>query len=217
MDNLPKSYVNQPENGIPILSWYDDKKDRELDTLFPLLIMLSKVGDVRKYITKMVKKDKIDYDILYSLFEKKAEFQNFLRKIVEIKGCGVLSPKRQAKSPIESANSRSNKENRPVTANKPHSPPNKYPISHNYRRKRDRPKKMIKKNSYESPKKKKPNKKTIITLEENYSQSKTYQKGNLDSVKREARHKDSTLLPTPSKTNSSFNTSSTKKSKKRLK
>ena len=41
LDNSPNSYRLQPENAIPILSWYDDYEDTELYKLMPLLIGLS--------------------------------------------------------------------------------------------------------------------------------------------------------------------------------
>ncbi|CAI2379727.1 unnamed protein product [Moneuplotes crassus] len=205
VDNLPKSYSSQPENGIPILSWYDDKSDRELDALFPLLIMLSKVEDIPRYIKRFVKKDKIDYDTLYSLFDKKPEFRNFVRKIYEIKGSS-LSLKRQLNPQPEQRSLKRDQENRNITANEKHNP--------SKRKKRENKTKMFKKNSYESPKKTKLNQNKIITIEENYSQTKTYQKGNIDSVKREGRHRENECQPTPSKSNSSLSNSHHKKSKK---
>jgi len=30
LDNSPNSYLFQPENALPILSWYDDMNDRML-------------------------------------------------------------------------------------------------------------------------------------------------------------------------------------------
>ena len=30
VDNSPMSYLFQPENGVAILSWYDDKNDTKL-------------------------------------------------------------------------------------------------------------------------------------------------------------------------------------------
>ena len=50
IDNSPNSYRPQPENAIPILSWYDDLEDTELFKLMPLLVKLSKVPDVRKVL-----------------------------------------------------------------------------------------------------------------------------------------------------------------------
>ena len=41
IDNSPPSYMFQPENGIPILSWYEDREDTKLYELIPALKMLS--------------------------------------------------------------------------------------------------------------------------------------------------------------------------------
>jgi RNA polymerase II subunit A small phosphatase-like protein len=41
IDNSPTSYLLQPENGMPILSWYDDKKDDKLYELIPVLQMMA--------------------------------------------------------------------------------------------------------------------------------------------------------------------------------
>lgn len=47
---------------MPILSWYDDPKDRCLFELIPLLESLAEVDDVRKYIPKFVTADhKVDF------------------------------------------------------------------------------------------------------------------------------------------------------------
>lgn len=46
IDNFPKSYILQPECGIPILSWYGDPHDNAVMKLIPLLIQLSQVKDV---------------------------------------------------------------------------------------------------------------------------------------------------------------------------
>jgi RNA polymerase II subunit A small phosphatase-like protein len=43
IDNSPTSYMLQPECALPILSWYEEPKDRGLFELIPLLIELSKV------------------------------------------------------------------------------------------------------------------------------------------------------------------------------
>lgn len=41
IDNSPNSYQFQPENGLPILSWYDDPNDNELMRFVPALKMLA--------------------------------------------------------------------------------------------------------------------------------------------------------------------------------
>ena len=49
IDNNPLSYDNNVENGIPILSWYEDTNDKELLKLIPILKYMSNndVIDVR--------------------------------------------------------------------------------------------------------------------------------------------------------------------------
>lgn len=43
VDNAPASYMFQPENAYPCLSWYDDMKDRELYDMVPLLESIATV------------------------------------------------------------------------------------------------------------------------------------------------------------------------------
>ena len=62
VDNSPISYALNPDNGIPILSWFDDMNDRELYNITPLLEFLSFVPDVREYIKKFVVNNEIDYN-----------------------------------------------------------------------------------------------------------------------------------------------------------
>ena len=57
VDNSPLSYALHPENGLPILTWFEDKSDRELFTIIPILEFLSTVQDVREFIPKFVGKD----------------------------------------------------------------------------------------------------------------------------------------------------------------
>ena len=61
VDNSPISYALHPENGLPIQSWYDDKSDRVLYTITPILEFLADVGDVREHIKKIVFDNKINY------------------------------------------------------------------------------------------------------------------------------------------------------------
>jgi Dullard-like phosphatase family protein len=54
VDNAPVSYSLQTSNGIPIKSWFDDKRDKELYRLLPILKNLSGFYDVRTEIPKFV-------------------------------------------------------------------------------------------------------------------------------------------------------------------
>jgi hypothetical protein len=61
VDNLPSCYSLQPCNGIPILTWIENKSDRELDRLSSVLEPLSKVDDVRDYLREVVRDNELDY------------------------------------------------------------------------------------------------------------------------------------------------------------
>ena len=116
VDNLPKSYANQPDNGLPIVSWYDDENDKELELLFPILIMLSEVKDVRSYIKKIVVKDRINYDIVFSLFQKNPVYHQTLKTMWKIKNQIMTpSPKKSKKKMLK--DSKVNKENKSKVAN----------------------------------------------------------------------------------------------------
>lgn len=47
VDNSPQSYSFHPSNAVPIESWFDDRTDRQLYDLLPLLSYLADVNDVR--------------------------------------------------------------------------------------------------------------------------------------------------------------------------
>lgn len=50
VDNSPMAYCLQPENAVPIKSWFDDPNDNELLDLIPILEALTKVKDVREVL-----------------------------------------------------------------------------------------------------------------------------------------------------------------------
>jgi TFIIF-interacting CTD phosphatase-like protein len=59
IDNSPLSFAFQPENGMPILSWYDDRTDTKLIELIPVLKLLSEVPDVRPVLTSCCSSDNV--------------------------------------------------------------------------------------------------------------------------------------------------------------
>jgi len=62
VDNSPISYALHPENGLPILTWFEDKTDRELYKITTILQFLSSVSDVRDFIPKFVDNNTINYE-----------------------------------------------------------------------------------------------------------------------------------------------------------
>lgn len=66
IDNNPPSYSFDVYNGIPILTWHDDKRDNELLKMIPMLefLSLSYVSDVRDYIQKFICGSYINYSIV---------------------------------------------------------------------------------------------------------------------------------------------------------
>ena len=73
VDNSPLSYSFNKENGIPILTWFSDKNDKELDYLLPILEFLSGVNDVRNYIKDIVINDMINYINAINIIQNYAE------------------------------------------------------------------------------------------------------------------------------------------------
>ena len=78
IDNNPVSYVLNQDNGIPILTWYDDLNDKELLNLIPFLKYLSTENDVRDVIKNVVDKqtNKIRFEIVDDLIKKKINDNN---------------------------------------------------------------------------------------------------------------------------------------------
>ena len=70
VDNSPLSYSFHPNNGLPILSWFDDYNDFELEKITPILIFLSMVDDVRQFIPQIVKNNEISYIDAENLMKK---------------------------------------------------------------------------------------------------------------------------------------------------
>ena len=60
VDNNPTCYMRQPCNGMPIKSWTDNKTDRELEKLIPILELFCKVDDVRDYLREVVRDNELD-------------------------------------------------------------------------------------------------------------------------------------------------------------
>jgi TFIIF-interacting CTD phosphatase-like protein len=57
VDNSPLSSLFQPENALTCSTWYEDKNDRELLQLIPILEKLARVPDVRAVIPLLKKEE----------------------------------------------------------------------------------------------------------------------------------------------------------------
>ena len=77
VDNSPMSYALNPENGLPINTWFDDKTDRELYNISSILEFLSFVPDVRNYINQFIVNDEISYTNVINVFDKGLIFSFF--------------------------------------------------------------------------------------------------------------------------------------------
>lgn len=69
IDNSPNCYQFQPENGLPIVSWYDDPSDNELMRYVPALKLLAQVDDVRPVILQSVFENVWDCDLSIKICE----------------------------------------------------------------------------------------------------------------------------------------------------
>ena len=59
IDNSPISYQLQPENALPISSWFDDKDDRELLRIIPILKEFATISNVKQLVPTYVNDGKI--------------------------------------------------------------------------------------------------------------------------------------------------------------
>ena len=57
IDNSPNSYLFQPQNAFPCVSWYDNADDNELALFIPIMEKLARYkGDVRRILRKITPK-----------------------------------------------------------------------------------------------------------------------------------------------------------------
>lgn len=82
IDNTPLAYSLNKENGIPIVSWFEDKRDRELYNLIPILEFLSTVPDVRDFIPKLVINNEISYFASMDIIRK---YKNDSKRMIKYK------------------------------------------------------------------------------------------------------------------------------------
>ena len=128
VDNSPMSYALNPENGLPILTWFDDKEDRELYNISSILEFLSFVPDVRNYINQFVVNDEISYNNVINVFDRYNEMLN-QKKVNKINNNNNKNKSKDNKKSINKNNSNlkfNNSNNNMVLVSE-----NKENISHN--------------------------------------------------------------------------------------
>ena len=77
VENSPNSYILNKENAIPIKTFIDNKKDRELKSVYQILYLLSLVDDVRKYIRKIIlNANSMNYDYIIMRLKKEINKEN---------------------------------------------------------------------------------------------------------------------------------------------
>ena len=72
IDNNPKSYMLNKDNGVPIKTWVEDVNDRELYKIIPYLIFLGseKVKDVRPFLKQVNSGNSLNYDKFDKIISK---------------------------------------------------------------------------------------------------------------------------------------------------
>ena len=104
LDNSPVAYMFQPENAMPILSWYDDMTDRELPRIGNILERMAYEEDVRKIIRQLIANNDIDQkaEQIY-LHSKQRDHSQRVQD--RTNGSGPQNPRKQ-NSRYESADNR---------------------------------------------------------------------------------------------------------------
>ena len=82
IDNNPKSFMLNKENGVPIKTWMDDSNDKELYKLIPYLIFLGnqKIEDVRPFLKDINSGTSLNYEKFDKII---LEFNNKKEKDLE--------------------------------------------------------------------------------------------------------------------------------------
>ena len=126
VDNSPLAYAFNAENGLPIKTWYDNRNDTELNKILPLLIFLSNVKDVRRYIQLFVDENEINYDDANELIKRNENINNNVveeeenKKNLNIKNNEIINKKEN--------DEQKNKENDNLVGNQENSMFNEYKI-----------------------------------------------------------------------------------------
>ena len=98
IDNNPKSYILNKENGVPIKTWVEDVNDRELYKLIPYLLFLGSenVKDVRPFLKQVNSGNSLNYDKFDKIImkynidnENNNKEDKFINSIVTVKNNNI--------------------------------------------------------------------------------------------------------------------------------
>jgi hypothetical protein len=95
LDNSPSAYMLQPECALPIISWYDDPRDRQLFDLVPLLTQLTQINDCREAITRFVRNNSIDIPFAKQVCRAIIDHQEQLLKQTQQESISSESPNKK--------------------------------------------------------------------------------------------------------------------------
>jgi CTD small phosphatase-like protein 2 len=80
VDNAAYSFGYQLENGIPIISWYDDQHDRELSNLIDYMKELAGTEDVRPMNLATFHLDSFYEDYMNEFFSERKRSKYVMKK-----------------------------------------------------------------------------------------------------------------------------------------
>ena len=117
IDNNPKSYMLNKENGVPIKTWVEDINDRELYKLIPYLIFLGNenIKDVRPFLKQVNSGNTLNYDKFDKIIskynidnERKKEDENSNKNLINKKDNNVEKNMTNKENKIINENSNTN-------------------------------------------------------------------------------------------------------------
>ena len=97
------------DNGIPIKSWYDDRDDRELYLLSPILEYLSSVFDIRDHMKRFIFSNEVSYKLAWQMINsQKNEILNQAKSISKPENPSNIDNEKKEKNYLNNDNASKN-------------------------------------------------------------------------------------------------------------